>query len=71
MSAQMPATHERQAVSLFQREIVGRALIDSFKKLDPRVQLRNPVMFVGDRIGHHDGHVADPGVRRQAARRRP
>ena len=46
MSAQVPATHERQAVSLFQRDIVGRALIDSFKKLDPRVQIRNPVMFV-------------------------
>jgi K+-transporting ATPase ATPase B chain len=46
MSAQMPATHERQAISLFQREIVVRALIDSFKKLDPRVQVRNPVMFV-------------------------
>ncbi len=37
---------ERQAQSLFQREIVTRALIDSFKKLDPRVQIRNPVMFV-------------------------
>jgi K+-transporting ATPase ATPase B chain len=38
--------HERRAVSLFQRKIVVRALIDSFKKLDPRVQVRNPVMFV-------------------------
>src|ERR1700723_2386664 len=46
MSAQIPAAHERQAISLFQREIVVRALIDSFKKLDPRVQGRNPVMFV-------------------------
>src|ERR1700681_2102184 len=46
MSAQVPASHERQAVSLFQRDIVWRALIDSFKKLDPRVQIRNPVMFV-------------------------
>ena len=46
MCAQMPATHERQAISLFQRDIVGRALIDSVKKLDPRVQIRNPVMFV-------------------------
>jgi K+-transporting ATPase ATPase B chain len=46
MSAQIPATHERQAISLFQPEIVKRALIDSFKKLDPRVQIRNPVMFV-------------------------
>ena len=46
MSAQIPATHERQAISLFQRDIVKRALIDSLKKLDPRVQVRNPVMFV-------------------------
>jgi len=46
MSAQIPQAHERQAISLFQGEIVKRALIDSFKKLDPRVQVRNPVMFV-------------------------
>jgi K+-transporting ATPase ATPase B chain len=38
--------NERQAISLFQRDIVVRALIDSLKKLDPRVQIRNPVMFV-------------------------
>ncbi len=37
---------ERRAISLFQRDIVRRALIDSFLKLDPRVQIRNPVMFV-------------------------
>jgi potassium-transporting ATPase ATP-binding subunit len=37
---------ERRAISLFRRDIVVRALIDSFKKLDPRVQIRNPVMFV-------------------------
>ena len=49
MSAQGMAAstnHERQAISLFQRDIVRRALLDSFKKLDPRVQIRNPVMFV-------------------------
>src|SRR5271155_866599 len=46
MPAQTPATHERQAISLFQRDIVTRALLESFKKLDPRVQIRNPVMFV-------------------------
>jgi potassium-transporting ATPase ATP-binding subunit len=46
MSAPIPATHERRAISLFRREIVVRALIDSVKKLDPRVQVRNPVMFV-------------------------
>src|SRR6185312_5755002 len=40
------ATHERQAISLFQRDIVKRALLDSLVKLDPRVQIRNPVMFV-------------------------
>src|SRR5215469_2181908 len=44
---QRPAsTSERRAISLFQPEIVRRALIDSCVKLDPRVQIRNPVMFV-------------------------
>jgi potassium-transporting ATPase ATP-binding subunit len=37
---------ERRAKSLFQRDIARRAVIDSFVKLDPRVQIRNPVMFV-------------------------
>ncbi len=37
---------ERRAISLFRRDIVQRALFDSFIKLDPRVQIRNPVMFV-------------------------
>jgi potassium-transporting ATPase ATP-binding subunit len=37
---------ERKAPMLWDRDIVGRALVDSFRKLDPRVQLRNPVMFV-------------------------
>ena len=36
----------RRAIPLMQRDIVLRALIDSVRKLDPRVQLRNPVMFV-------------------------
>src|SRR3984957_10398069 len=40
------APHERQAISLFRRDIITRALLDSFVKLDPRVQIRNPVMFV-------------------------
>jgi potassium-transporting ATPase ATP-binding subunit len=31
---------------LFDRRILGRATVDSVKKLDPRVQVRNPVMFV-------------------------
>jgi K+-transporting ATPase ATPase B chain len=41
-----PATTERRAISLFRHDIVTRALIDSVRKLDPRVQVRNPVMFV-------------------------
>ena len=45
MSTQV-ATTERRAISLFRRDIVLRALLDSFTKLDPRVQIRNPVMFV-------------------------
>ncbi len=46
MSAPVPPTHEREAVSMFKRDIVLRALVESFKKLDPRVQIHNPVMFV-------------------------
>jgi K+-transporting ATPase ATPase B chain len=40
------ASSERKSISLFQREIMSRALLDSLIKLDPRVQVRNPVMFV-------------------------
>ena len=41
----MPSqTHK--ARPLFDPPIVRRAVIDSFKKLDPRNQIRNPVMFV-------------------------
>jgi len=32
--------------SLFERDIVKRAVVDSFKKLGPRQQMKNPVMFV-------------------------
>ena len=35
-----------KAVSLFDRQILRQAVADSFKKLDPRAQLKNPVMFV-------------------------
>jgi K+-transporting ATPase ATPase B chain len=37
-------THK--APSLFDWDIVGPALINAFKKLDPRVMVKNPVMFV-------------------------
>jgi K+-transporting ATPase ATPase B chain len=35
-----------KAISLFDREIMSKAVVDSFRKLDPRQQIRNPVMFV-------------------------
>jgi K+-transporting ATPase ATPase B chain len=35
-----------KAISLFDREIMSKAVVDSFRKLDPRQQIKNPVMFV-------------------------
>jgi K+-transporting ATPase ATPase B chain len=37
-------THPK--LSMFDRSLLGPAVADSFTKLDPRVQWRNPVMFV-------------------------
>jgi potassium-transporting ATPase ATP-binding subunit len=36
----------RKSLKLFDSTLVGPALLDSLRKLSPRVQLRNPVMFV-------------------------
>jgi potassium-transporting ATPase ATP-binding subunit len=36
----------RKSLKLFDKELLVPALADSFRKLSPRVQLRNPVMFV-------------------------
>ena len=36
----------RPPLALFDRKLLAPALIDAVKKLDPRVQWRNPVMFV-------------------------
>ncbi len=36
----------REQLSLFDRKLLGGALVQSVRKLDPRVQWRNPVMFV-------------------------
>ena len=36
----------RHKISMFDRALVGPALLDSLRKLDPRAQWRNPVMFV-------------------------
>jgi K+-transporting ATPase ATPase B chain len=37
---------ERRSRSLMDRSILVPAVLDSLRKLDPRVQIRNPVMFV-------------------------
>ncbi len=39
----MPNANRR---SLFDRAIVRRAAVDALVKLNPRVMMRNPVMFV-------------------------
>ena len=36
----------RRKLALFDRSLLGPALLDALRKLDPRVQWRNPVMFV-------------------------
>ncbi len=36
----------REKLSLFDKALVGPALLDTLRKLDPRAQWRNPVMFV-------------------------
>jgi potassium-transporting ATPase ATP-binding subunit len=41
-----PPGRARPGRGLFDREILGRATVDAFRKLDPRVQVKNPVMFV-------------------------
>jgi potassium-transporting ATPase ATP-binding subunit len=36
----------RQKLSMFDRSLLAAAVLESFRKLDPRMQWRNPVMFV-------------------------
>jgi K+-transporting ATPase ATPase B chain len=46
MLSQRRLERRPKARSLFDRGILARAVGDSFAKLDPRWQARNPVMFV-------------------------
>jgi potassium-transporting ATPase ATP-binding subunit len=50
VATQVPETRQPSGgprrSGLFDRAILGRAAVDSVRKLDPRVQARNPVMFV-------------------------
>ncbi len=39
-------TRRKGAISSFDPQIIRRAILDSLKKLDPRWQVKNPVMFV-------------------------
>ncbi len=42
-----PPRHARRGrLSMFDRSLLGPAIVESLRKLDPRVQWRNPVMFV-------------------------
>ncbi|MGZ5819679.1 MAG: P-type ATPase, partial [Burkholderiaceae bacterium] len=36
----------RKSLTLFDSALIGPAIVDAFKKLDPRTQWRSPVMFV-------------------------
>jgi len=57
-------THAR-ARKLFEPHIVRRAVVDSFVKLDPRRQVRNPVMFVvyvGSILTTSLAFVGEPGI---------
>src|SRR5947209_7389072 len=45
IAVQEPQARSRRS-SVFSRELVVQAIWDSFPKLDPRLQLKNPVMFI-------------------------
>jgi potassium-transporting ATPase ATP-binding subunit len=45
-TAPAPRATSPTKLSMFDRALVGPAILDAFRKLDPRVQWRNPVMFV-------------------------
>ena len=42
----MASPTAKPAANLFDAAIIRRAIIDALKKLDPRIQIRNPVMCV-------------------------
>ena len=39
------SVHRPSAINLFDKAILSEAIVSSFKKLDPRDLVRNPVMF--------------------------
>ena len=45
-AARAPRPKARHKLSMFDRTLLWPAIVDALRKLDPRVQWRNPVMFV-------------------------
>jgi K+-transporting ATPase ATPase B chain len=45
-AAPTPMPRRAKSISLFEPTIIGPAIVDAFRKLDPRALARNPVMFV-------------------------
>jgi len=41
-----PKVRTKESTSIFDRSIVGSAMVDALRKLDPRTMYRNPVMFI-------------------------
>ena len=41
-----PKVRTKESASIFDRSIVGSAMVDALRKLDPRTMYRNPVMFI-------------------------
>ena len=44
--APVPPPLSRRKLSMFDRSLIRPAILDALRKLDPRIQWRNPVMFV-------------------------
>src|SRR5215470_9429617 len=66
--ASMDPVAQIRKKSLADAAILSRAVVDSFRKLDPRIMVKNPVMFVVEvgsvltsiqlvwNVSHHSGH---------------
>src|SRR5215813_1314124 len=66
--ASMDPVAQIRKKSLADAAILSRAVVDSFRKLDPRIMVKNPVMFVVEvgsvltsiqlvwNVWHHSGH---------------
>jgi high-affinity K+ transport system ATPase subunit B len=58
--------HTQQPQSAFDTALLQGALLDSLKKLDPRVLWRNPVMLCVEIASlHYPGHLCPVALRRQ------